>query len=54
MIEASFQDQTKDDVKSAVVDKKGKSMNKLQYPTWGFSNTVKKLDYDEYNAIVSI
>lgn len=54
MIEASFQDQTKDDVKSAVVDKKGKGLNKLQYPSWGFQNTVKKLDYDEYNAVVSM
>lgn len=37
MIEASFQDITKDEVKNAVIDRNNqKGINKLMYPTWSF------------------
>jgi hypothetical protein len=55
MIEASFQDLSKDEKKSAIVDQDSqKKSNRLMYPSWNFSSPVRRLDYDEYNAVVNL
>ena len=54
MIEASYLDVTKNETKTAVVDRNQKGVNKLMYPTWDFENSIKKLDYDEFNCVVNL
>lgn len=55
MIEASFNDLSKDETKNAIIDKnKTKGQNKLMYPTWNFENQIRRLDYDEVNNILNL
>lgn len=55
MIEASFNDLSKNEVKNAISDKNNqKGVNKLLYPSWNFENKVKRLDYDEINNVVTL
>lgn len=55
MIEASFQDISKDETKNAIIDKNNqKKSNKLMYPTWSFPSSIRRLDYDEFNSVINL
>lgn len=55
MIEGSLQDISKDETKTAIIDKNEKKGKiHLMYPTWNFKTPIRRLDYDEFNSVLTL
>lgn len=55
MVEAAFADALKNSKTAISIEKKDKDAhNKLVYADWAFNKSIKRLDYDDFNANISL